>query len=94
VVLLRLVDCTTPCIVKVYHSCYEVQQCLTEVLATIRWLSAAEKRQVKDLWRHRWDQLHSDYHGAGYVLDPEYLLIGTTDATEQMDGLMNVIEKL
>jgi hypothetical protein len=34
------------------------------------------------------------YNGAGYVLDTEYLLIDTTDATEQMDGLMNVIEKL
>jgi hypothetical protein len=44
VVLLRLVDGTTSCIGKVYHSCYQVQQCLTEVLATIRWLSAAEKR--------------------------------------------------
>jgi hypothetical protein len=49
VVLLRLVDGTTPCIGKVYHSCYKVQQCLTEVLATIRWLSAAQTRQVKSL---------------------------------------------
>lgn len=36
-------------------------------------LSAARRKEVHALFHSRWEMAHSDFHAAGYVLDPEFL---------------------
>ena len=35
-------------------------------------LSAARRKEVQALFHTRWDMAHSDFHAAGYALDPEF----------------------
>ena len=67
--LLREADKDVPCVGKVYHRCFALME---EVEALS--ITAAHKKELKQLIRTRWDMLHSPMHAAGYALDPEFQL--------------------
>jgi Protein of unknown function (DUF 659) len=66
--LLRLVDGNVPCAGKVY---YHVFDCIGK-LERVNGLPADVQASMISFVKQRWNKMHSDFHGAGYVLDPEY----------------------
>jgi hypothetical protein len=67
--LLRMADADVPSTGKIYWSCAQ----LHEHASTFPHITAAQRRDVVAKVRQRWDNLNSDLHCAGFVLDPEFL---------------------
>ncbi len=67
---MREVDSDVPCMGKVYYRCFQLQQ----KLAAVDWLDPQEQQWLKQCWRERWDQLHSDMHACGEQLCAALLL--------------------
>lgn len=67
--LLRMADADVPSTGKIYWSCAQ----LHEHARTFSHITAAQRRDVVEKVRQRWDNLNSDLHCAGFVLDPEFL---------------------
>lgn len=68
---------------------FTIGEKLKQMESSVPWAKAASK-----IHADRWEYIHSDFHAAGYALDPEFLeTVGDLDAATQ-DGLLNVIERL
>eukprot|EP00966_Prymnesium_polylepis_P100856 2335863-Prymnesium_polylepis.2 len=56
---------------------------------TVSW-----KKEAAKVHADRWEYLHSEFHAAGYGLDPEFMeMAGDMDEATQ-NGLMNITEKI
>jgi hypothetical protein len=53
-------------------------------------VNAAKRQQVKQLVVHRWNQLHSPIHAAGYILDPEFCDHDQNKVEEVMNGFLTM----
>ncbi|KAL3136716.1 hypothetical protein ABBQ38_15545 [Trebouxia sp. C0009 RCD-2024] len=65
--LLRLVDSNMPSMSKVYPECCEIEKHIQNVS-----LPADMNQEVADIFRDRWDKLHSPLHALGYLLEPQF----------------------
>jgi hypothetical protein len=78
---------------KVYRFCFDVSQHLQGNFG----LPAAVIRQVRAIWKTRWDQMDSPVHGAAYCLDPQFWDddgLGPSGSDQSKDHLFDMIEKL
>jgi len=90
--LLRLADGDVPIMGKVYYRMFRIQEQLSDV-TFVPSLSARERSAVVQIHKDRWNYLHSDYHAAGYCIDPElHQHIQHVDA-EVMTGFRAVIAR-
>jgi hAT family C-terminal dimerisation region len=99
-IMLRKTDTRAPVMGKFYKWMSELGGQLDEVFEGdsqfnkdpyLKW-----KQPISDAHQRRWAYLHSDYHSAGYVLDPNFLgddVNGINDG-EVFAGLQNVVDKL
>jgi Protein of unknown function (DUF 659)/hAT family C-terminal dimerisation region len=81
-VLLKLFDSNYCVTGKVYIRCFNV---LSEI-QKVKSRPAHQIEEVCNIFRTRWDQLHSRLHAAAYILDPEYKFEPWIDNYEIMDG--------
>lgn len=90
--LLRLVDGEQPAVGKVYFKMFKVW----EMVNSLESIDADQKVGIKRYFDQRWAMLHTDLHGAGFVLDPEYNDGRYSQASneEAMTGFLNMCEKL
>ena len=91
--LLRKADGEAPMTGKVYRFCFDVSQHLQGDFG----LPAAVIRQVRAIWKTRWDQMDSPVHGAAYCLDPQFWDdegLGANGSDPCKDHLFDLFEKL
>jgi hypothetical protein len=85
--LLRLMDGEKAAMGKIYDRMYMVGQKIDE--STVSW-----KKEAAKVHAERWEYLHSEFHAAGYALDPEFMEMAADTDEATQNGLMNVIEKI
>ena len=87
--MLRMLDGNKPVIGKIYYEMFRIGQRIDKIKGTISWAPA-----MAAIHAARWEYLHSDFHAAGYALDPEYLdVVDQLDDTTQ-EGVIRVIERM
>ena len=85
--LLRLMDGEKPAMGKVYDRMFMIGQKIDK--SDVEWKEEAAKMHAE-----RWEYLHSEFHAAGYALDPEFMEMANDVDEATQNGLINVIEKI
>ena len=84
--LLRLMDGERPAMGKIYDRMFVLKEKIEA--SVVSWKDKAAK-----IHSDRWEYVHSEFHAAGYALDPEFMEMSDLDEATQ-NGLINVIEKI
>ncbi|KAG1665603.1 hypothetical protein FOA52_003250 [Chlamydomonas sp. UWO 241] len=91
--LMRLVDCDTPVMGKIYKRCSDLKAHLAALKPVAGVMSARDIKDMQTAWRNRWNQLYSPLHAAGYALDPQFQLVAGHNE-EVTSGLLEMVEKM
>jgi hypothetical protein len=85
--LLRLMDGEKPAMGKIYDRMFLIGQKIEK--STVSWKDKAAK-----VHSERWEYLHSEFHAAGYAMDPEFQHLAKDMDEATQNGLINVVEKI
>jgi len=88
--LLRLIDGCTPVIGKVYYRMFEIQ----EKINNFPGITAQQRKELYQPFVDRWAMMHTHFHAAGFLLDPEYVHMAQHSNEEVMNGFYQLVEKL
>lgn len=91
--LLRLGDSELPIMGKVYNRMYLIQEKLADSTFAPA-LKGAQRKEIAQIHKDRWEYLHNHYHAAGYALDPEFVDREQHKEAEVMTGLRAVIARI
>ena len=88
--LLRGLDGNQPMMGKVYNRMFQIG----ERIAGLQQKGVPWAASMKRIHADRWEYIHSDFHSAGYALDPEFIeCVGDLDHTTQK-GVLSVIRSM
>jgi hypothetical protein len=88
--LLRGLDGNQPMMGKVYMRMFQIG----ERIAALQEKGVPWAASMKRIHEDRWEYIHSDFHSAGYALDPEFIeCVGDLDGPTQ-DGVLFVIQRM
>jgi hypothetical protein len=98
--LMRQTDSAAPIMGKFYHLMSELGGALEEVFAAGKpWSKAPwfdHKDEIEEAHTARWKYMHTDYHSAGFALDPNFLTLDVNEINDGavFSGLTAVIERV